>query len=304
MAAKKQIIRKKVNPLVKANTTVKNLAPLPSVFAIIKSTFRHIKTNGKLFAKVTLVYIALLFVFVWLGGGLMNAGNTKETLNQTLGFSGNNIITNLTVFSMLVGSGSKNNELRSLYQTIIVILLGLVFIWVYRHTKADKPSALKARDPFYKGMTPLVPFLLVLFVVGLQLLPLLFGSALIGIVFGNGLAVNPIEQTLWITLFLLTLALSVYWLASSLFALLIVTLPDMTPLKSLRSAKKMVKGRRFTVIKKLLGATVLALLVVGTVVLASIYVAPILAQALLLIFGIILLPIAIGYVYVLYQELL
>lgn len=304
MAVKKQITRKKVNSVVKANKTIKTFAPLPSVFTIIKSTFRHIKTHGKLFVKVTLIYIALLFVFVWLGGGLINAGNTKQTLNQTLGLSGNNIITNLTVFSMLVGSGGNNNELRSLYQTIIVILLGLVFIWIYRHTKADKPTVLKARDPFYKGMTPLVPFLLVLFVVGLQLLPLLFGSALIGIVFGNELAVNAIEQTLWITLFLLTFALSAYWLASSLFALVIVTLPDMTPLKAIRTAKKMVKGRRFTVIKRLLGATLLALLVIGAVVLASIYVAPVLAQALLLIFGIILLPIAIGYVYVLYQELL
>lgn len=304
MATKKSKTSKKTVIRTKVNKAPTHFRPLPGIFAITKRTFGHIKTNGKLFAKITLIYVVLLFIFVWLGGGLINASNTKQTLNQTLGLSGNNIITNLTVFSMLVGSGANNNELKSLYQTIIVFLLGLVFIWAYRHTKADKPSSLKARDPFYKGMTPLVPFLLVLLVVGLQLLPLLFGAALIGIVFGNGLAVNPLEQTLWITLFLLTLALSVYWLASSLFALLIVTLPDMTPLKSLRSATKMVKGRRFTVIKRLLGATLLALLIVGTVVLASIYVAPILAQALLLIFGIILLPIAIGYVYVLYQELL
>ncbi len=289
-----------------AATPKKIFSPLPSVFKIINSTIKQIKTNKKLFAKVTLIYAVLLLIFVWSGGGLINANQTKQTVNQALGTNGNNIMANLTVFSMLVGSSSSssNNELKSLYQTIIVILLGLVFIWVFRHTKIDKVQQIKARDPFYKGMTPLVPFLLVLLVVGIQLLPLLFGSALLGIVFGNGLAVNPLEQTLWITLFILTFSLSAYWLASSLFALIIVTLPEMTPLKALRTAKKMVKGRRFAIIKKLLGATFLALVLVGSVVLATIYVAPVIAQTLLIVFGIMLLPVATGYIYVLYQEML
>ena len=54
-------------------------------------------------------------------------------------------------------------------------------------------------------------------------------------------------------------------LCSSLFALYIVTLPDMTPLKALRSARQLVRYRRPLVFRKLLYLPV-ALLVIASVI--------------------------------------
>jgi hypothetical protein len=46
--------------------------------------------------------------------------------------------------------------------------------------------------------------------------------------------------------------LSLYMVTSSVFALYIVTLPNMTPMRALRSARGLVLGRRWTVLRKLL----------------------------------------------------
>ena len=277
---------------------------LPGVFTLVKRTFEQIKLNKKLFIGITLVYIFLLLIFVWSGGGLINASKTKETINQTLGLQANNLTTNLAVVSMLVGGGSGKSELNSLYQTVIIVVVSLALIWAFRHTANNKINLIKIREPFYKGMTPLVPFLLVLFVIGLQLLPLLIGSALLGIVYSNGLAASAIEQLLWLTLFLLLLALSLYFLSSSLLALFIVSLPDMTPITALRTAKKLVVGRRLLVLKKIIGASLLWVLFFGVLALLCVYIAPIIAQVVLLVSIVLVLPFAIGFAYNLYQELL
>lgn len=93
------------------------------------------------------------------------------------------------------------------------------------------------RDSYYKGMYPLVPFMLVLLVIGLQLIPLVFGNLIYSSVLQNGLAITVIEKVIWLFLFLMLALLSGYMMISSLFSLYIVTLPDMTPLRALRSAR-------------------------------------------------------------------
>lgn len=277
---------------------------LPSVASLIKRTLDQIKLNKKLFLGITVVYIILLLIFVWSGGGLINASKTKETINQTLGLQTNNLTTNLAVLSMLVGGGSGKSEVSSLYQTMIIIVVSLALIWAFRHTANKKINLIKIREPFYKGMTPLVPFLIVLFVIGLELLPLLVGSALLSIVYGNGLATSAIEQIVWISLFVLLLALSLYFLSSSLLALFIVSLPDMTPIVALRTAKRLVVGRRLLVLQKIIGAALLWILFFGMIALLCVYIAPIIAQSVLLVSIVLVLPFTVGFAYNLYQELL
>ena len=89
-------------------------------------------------------------------------------------------------------------------------------------------------------MYPLIPFILVLLVCCLQLLPLIIGSSLYSLVVSNGIAVQPIEKFVWALLFASLALLSLYMITSSLFALYISTLPDMTPMKALRSARELV----------------------------------------------------------------
>lgn len=55
----------------------------------------------------------------------------------------------------------------------------------------------------------------------------------------------------WIAAGLLTL-LSIYWISSTFFALIVVTLPGMYPMQALRTAGDMVVGRRLRILLRLL----------------------------------------------------
>jgi hypothetical protein len=153
-------------------------------------------------------------------------------------------------------------------------------------------------------MYPLVPFMLVLTVVGLQLVPMLIGSTLYVTVINGGIAVYAAEKILWGLLFIVLALLSLYMLASSLFALYIVTLPDMTPMKALRSARELVRYRRWTVLRKMLALPLILLLVAFVIMLPIIILAAPLARWVFFLLTMTALTAAHAYMYTLYRELL
>jgi hypothetical protein len=78
----------------------------------------------------------------------------------------------------------------------------------------------------------------------------------------------------------------------------------MTPLNSLRSAKQLVVGRRFSVILTILLLPVILLLVAVVVLIPLIMLIPALASWTYFILLIIALPIVHSYLYSLYRELI
>ncbi|HEX5798415.1 MAG TPA: hypothetical protein VFX79_03590, partial [Candidatus Saccharimonadales bacterium] len=175
-------------------------------------------------------------------------------------------------------------------------------IWSIRQVLAGE--RIRFRQAFYEGMYPIIPFLLVLFVLGLQLIPATIGSFLLTTVISGGLAVTFVEQFIWWVLFGLLTLLSLYMLLSSIFALYIVTLPGMAPLKALRSARGLVLNRRVSIGLRLLGLPALGIFVYVAVLLPAIIAIPVLAVpifALLSSFGLFFVH---SYIYNLYRELL
>jgi hypothetical protein len=144
----------------------------------------------------------------------------------------------------------------------------------------------------------------VLFVIGIQLLPLLAGNWLYATVIGGGIAVTGLEKLIWILLVILLILLSLYMVSSSVFALYISTLPDMTPLSALRSAREIVRYRRWVVMRKVLFLPV-CLLIIGALIMVPliIFVTPL---AEWVYFGLSMLSLAVihSYMYSLYRELL
>jgi hypothetical protein len=208
------------------------------------------------------------------------------------------------LFGLLIGSTSRTNgESGSVYQLFLLLIISLALIWALRRTY-EKPVKLRIRDSFYKGMYPFIPLLLVLLVIMLQLLPMLITSSLYGIVQSGALANNLAEKTAWLVLLLAGTGLTVYMLSASVFAIYIVTLPDMTPIRALRAARKLVKFRRVAVIRKILFLPLAILLAATLIFLPLVYVLPVAAEALYLVASIFLLGIIHSYGYALYRELL
>ena len=278
-------------------------AKLPNAFRLFKQSLVPLKTHPKLFFGITIIYGLLTIILVRGIGGGLNLTEIKDTFKE--GFEGefSSLATGVTLFSYLVGSaGSSSSETGGVYQTLLIIIVSLAIIWSLRQLMAH--NVVRVRDSFYKGMYPLVPFISVLLVITLQMIPLLVGSWLYSTVVNNAIAVTTPEKLIWLLLFLLMAVLSLYMICSSIFALYIVTLPDMTPMKALRSARQLVLHRRFLVLRKVLFLPLALLLLAAIIIIPLIIFVTPLAEWVFFALSMFVLAIIHSYVYALYRELL
>lgn len=270
---------------------------------LLGSSFLVLKKHWRLFGTLTIIYGLLTFVLVRGVGGGTNLSDIKSSFQGVVSGKWASLTTGTVLYGYLLGSaGSSATETGSVYQSLLIIIMSLAVIWSLRQVTAR--TSIRARDAFYKGMYPLVPFLLVMGVIGLQLLPLMAGSWLYSTVMGNGIAVTLLEKILWGTLFFLLALLSLYMIASSLFALYIVTLPDMTPMQALRSARQLVLHRRWTILRKIIFLPIALLIASAVLMVPLIILLTGAAQWVFLLLSMFVLVLVHSYMYSLYRELL
>lgn len=264
---------------------------------------RLLLQHWRLFGGVILVHTVLTIVFVQGFSATGNLDSTKAAMEETASGTLDQLLNNVVLFTYLAGSSnSTTSDVAGAYQLFLGVITSLALIWALRQLYADKQ--IRIRDAFYRGMYPLIPFLAVLGVVVLQLVPVVVGGFLYSLVSSATVGLSGIEVTLWALVFGLTVLMSLYMLCSSLFALYIVCLPDMAPLQALRSARELVRYRRWEIIRKLLFLP-LALLVCGAAVtIPAIFISTALAGILFFVFNMIGLAVIHSYMYRLYRELL
>lgn len=282
---------------------IKHPVKLPSVWRLAKVASLTLWENRGLFISIVLLYGLLNLLLVQGLASGTDVGSLKHSLNQV--FTGNwgSIASAATVFVVLVGSaGNGSSQTAGAYQVILAVVTSLAVIWALRQVLAGKH--LRARDAYYRGVYPLVPFVLVLVVIGLQLIPFLIGAMLYSAVITGGIAVYLIEKVLWALLFITLALLSLYMVASSLFALYIVTLPDMTPMKALRSARELVRYRRWTVLRKILALPFILLIAAAVIMVPIIIWLTPLSQWVFFLLTMVALVAVHAYMYTLYRELL
>ncbi len=276
---------------------------LPGAWHLLWQSLLMLKRHWKLFGTITVIYGLLTYVLVKGVGGGTDLSEIKSAFQSVVSGKLASLATGAVLYGYLLGSaGSSTSEIGSLYQSLLIILVSLAVIWSLRQVTARKE--IRARDAFYKSMAPLVPFILVMCVIGIQLLPLMAGSWLYATVMGNGIAVTLLEKMLWGTLFFLLALLSLYMITSSLFALYIVTLPDMTPMQALRSARQLVLHRRWTVLRKIIFLPIILLVISAVVMIPLIILLTSAAPWIFLLFSMFVLIVIHSYIYSLYRELL
>ncbi len=286
----------------KLSKKLKHPSTLPSSWKIFKKALQLIRQHKKTLFGVFIIFSVLSLIFVR-GLGGTEALDLRELLTELFDGGLGRLIGGVAVLGLLASDvTAAPNELAGLYQTILFLLVSLAAIYVFRVAKTGKSVGI--RESFYRGMYPLIPFILVLFVIGLQLLPLAIGAWLFGTVTATGLTVHLVETLLWGILFFLLAILSLYMVTSSLFAMYIVTLPDMYPLQALRSARGLVRFRRWTVMRKVLFLP-LVLVLIGIIALLPIviFITPI-AEFAVMAYSLATVIFSHAYMYTLYRELL
>ncbi|HWT56150.1 MAG TPA: hypothetical protein VN031_03935 [Candidatus Microsaccharimonas sp.] len=279
---------------------------LPGIFKLAKQSYRLVVMNWKLIAGITLVYGVLNIVLVHSLNGGLSASDIRTQLDQLSQGGWNHIASGLGVFMLLLSSSNRSttSDAASVYQTFLLIISSLALVWAYRQFLSDKQVPLRIRDGFYRGMYPLVPVILVLLVIVVQLIPMLIGGVLFTTVISNGIAVSGLQIAFWAIPFLVLFFISLRMISASIFALYIVSLPDMTPMRALRSARDLVRFRRLAVFARLIALPLILLVGLAILMLPFILLATALTQWVFFVLSMAVLPIAHAYLYTLYRELL
>lgn len=268
---------------------------------VIKSTWNLLSNNKKIIAKLSLIYGVIYIILVQALSSPISAVSIKNTF---LNVFENQITASFNTFSYILSNNTTNSSSATsgIYQIVLILLFSLSFIYVFR--KAFKKQNTTVRESLYQSMYPLIPFLIILFIILVELIPMDLGLALYSMVNNGGIINNILEQIIFSIILIAFITLSLYLLSNSIVSLYIVTLKDMTPLNSLRSAKKLVAGRRVSVILCIIALILLLLALAAIILIPLIMIIPALASWTYFILLILALPIVHAYLYSLYRELI
>jgi hypothetical protein len=284
----------------KAKAEVKTRTPILGSFKLTWESMLVIYKFWKPLGAIILIYLILNIIFA---SGLSAINTAGDNFRDVLDSSNSNRFSEAftSLGSLFGNSGSYSPQGNSVLQTFLLIIESLVIIWALRHVLAEK--TIKVKDAYYHSTGPLIPFILVILVILFQLLPLTIGSSALGILLTSNFG-NSFISFLFILLFVLLGAWSLYMLCASIFALYIVTLPDMQPRQALRSAKTLVKYRRLIIARRLLFLPLVIVILMGMVMYPIILFVSIAAPAVFYVLGILALLFTHTYLYNLYRNLL
>lgn len=203
-------------------------------------------------------------------------------------------------FGSMLGGGWGSAETGSAFQSILFVIVSLAFIWALRQLLAGE--AISPKQAYYQGMGQFIPFVLIMFLIIVQLLPMTIGAAVLSIV-STG-AFGPVVTVLFTILFLLLTTWTLYMLSCSVVALYAVTLPHMEPRQALRSCKSLVHGRRWIVMRRLILMPLVLLLAAAIIFIPILIILPPLAPPLFFIISAATVFFVHTYLYALYRRLL
>jgi len=285
----------------KAKIEARKQKPVIGSFRLTWRVLAILKEYWKPLGGIVLVYLILNIIFA---SGISNVSSAFSSIKSDLNAAGGHGLWHAAGgFSSLVGSaGSSNNPTASVLQSMLFVIESLVIIWALRHLLSGQPISVKLA--YYRSMAPLIPFLLVLAVIIIQLSPLSLGGVILAAVSTSVLTSTAAATTITTILFLLLAAWSIYMVSASIFAAYIVTLPDMSPRPALRSAKDLVRYRRWTVIRKVFFLPVLIMAAMGIIIVPLILYAQAIVPAVFFILSMLTILFVHTYLYSLYRELI
>lgn len=244
--------RKTVNPRTSIGGT-----RLPRLWQTIKTTNAFIGKEKWLLTKLGLLFAVTSFL---LAGGVSQIDflGLKDSTEQLFAGDPDALLNTAALFSSAVtGTISlPQNELQQFMGWLVGFIFWLALVWTARMRIAEK--TVKARDALYNCCAPLVPAVVLVFIIILQLLPAAIAMFLFAILQTGGLLNGGVEVMMFSVASVLLFLLSMYWLSASLLSLAVVTLPGMYPWKALSAASELIVGQRWAVALRLL---VLAMIV-------------------------------------------
>lgn len=230
---------------------------LPGYWSFTASTLSLMRAHKRVFIWMGAIYGVLVAVFLSIG-----SQELYSQLSTALQNTGNQIFADgngarpieeaaLLLFSAVTGGYRADLTVeQQIYASIFGLMIWLTTIWIVRSAMAGgKP---KLRDGLYNAGAPIVSTFLVSIVALVQLIPAAIAVLFMSSALQSGVFTDGVESMLFWSGAVLFILLSLYWLVATFFALIIVTLPGMYPLRALHSAGDIVTGRRVRILLRML----------------------------------------------------
>lgn len=227
---------------------------LPGYIAFTVEVWRTLWRYKVTFGTLVVVYALLSGLLVGLA-----SQSTYTQLSELIRTTGGEVFEGsvgklgeagvLLVTGLSGGINPTMSESQQLMGSFLVLLIWLTTVWLLRAFLAGHTPRLK--DGFYNSGAPLIPTLLLGIVLMLQLIPAAIAAIGISAAMPTGLISEGIEGMLFWAVVLLLVMLSLYWVTSTLIALVVVTLPGMYPLRALTTAHELVVGRRMRIVLRI-----------------------------------------------------
>jgi hypothetical protein len=211
--------------------------------------------NKKTFGILAVVYVAIIVVIS--GFGAQDSYNTlAAALKQSSGdlFEGNFGAVNqagiLLLTTVTAGLSPNLTQAQSVLNGLAFFLIWLTVIWLLRNILAGHQP--KVRDALYSSGSPILATVIISFIILVQLLPAAIALIAYDAARVSGLIENGAAAVLALAGIGMIVLASLYWIMSSIIALIIVTLPGMYPMNAVRAAGDIIVGRRLRVLFRLL----------------------------------------------------
>jgi len=241
---------------------------LPGYFAFSRSVTKTLFQYKKVFIWLAAVYAVLTILLVGIG-----SQETYNSLTSTLQDTGEQVfqgnlgqLGQAALLFVSIGSSGLNaspTEAQQIYLVLLALLVWLTTVWLLRGLIAG--HKIKMRDGLYSAGAPIIATFLVALVLIIQLIPLGLAAVGYAAATSTGLLNGGVAAMLFWFAAALLAVLSLYWITSTFFALIIVTLPGMYPMKALRTAGDIVIGRRLRILLRILWMMA-GILVAGAIV--------------------------------------
>lgn len=225
---------------------------LPGNIAFTHEVTQTVWRQKRMFLFLGLIYVVLFALLVGI-----QSQETYTTLTDSLESTSDNVFSGnwgeigeaglLLLAIVSSGANTEITEAQQIFSILIFLLMWLTTVWLLRNTLAG--HKVKLRDGLYNSGAPLFATILITLFIVIQLIPVAVAfigysaASATGLIAAGGAG----AMLFWIGAGLLTL-LSLYWITSSLFAMIIVTLPGMYPYVAIRTAGDMVLGRRVKIL--------------------------------------------------------
>jgi hypothetical protein len=224
---------------------------LPGHIVFTHYVNKTVWANKRQLLNLAAIYLVLFTVLVGIG-----SQETYTSLSDTLQDAGTSVVGGdfsqlgeagtLFLTIATVGISETPTESQQIYIGLLGLLVWLTTVWLLRNKMAGHKVTL--RDAMYNAGSPIVSLFLVLLVLLVQMIPILLAVIAYSAAASSGLLNGGVEAMLfWIGASTLGL-ISIFWATSTFFAMIIVTLPGVYPMKALRSAGDLVLGRRLRIV--------------------------------------------------------